>query len=538
MALATPGSVIHPIGGSSYSNINSECFDHLYLQPRRYGNASSDNARSSASCPGSQQANASGKLDCNTNEVDYHPGAVNGNHHEVQERDRNNWTGCLPKVLSLPVSTPVPAPPPPPALTSSTCVAVVGVGFVGASLLQELAAVFPNAVGYDVCPARLKHLQETVFSENIDRYKNLQLTQSEQQLRSASYFFIAVPTLLGEGSKSSTHQAPTWSTSDDFVRRAISTVLCNCRPGSVIIIESSVSVGTTRALLEPYAEYVYGGTSPERVDPGRTSPPPALIPKLVAGLTETATTAIAEIYRRCYTNVISVSSPEVAEMTKLYENCFRMVNIAYANEAADACKSLDIDFKEVLTAAGTKPYGFMPFVPGPGVGGHCLPVNPYYMFGSCGKGNFPVLKQATKIMEQRPGKLAMAFYKRVAAEMVKRQRLDRKDGGRKTLPRVLVVGVGFKAGSAVSSHSPGLAFAATLGNLGCCRLAYYDPLVDTSTLKGDAYLLEKLADGMWSAEYLAKEFDAVAVCVRQHGVDWSVLEEMKKYRHCLLQWYV
>ena len=259
--------------------------------------------------------------------------------------------------LSRPSDVPLP-----PSLTAATCVAVVGVGYVGTSLLNELTKFFVNVIGYDVCPSRLTFLRKTLVAKEPTKYQGLKLTEHKDQLRCASYFFIAVPTLLREDPAKSPcttstqleQRLPTSLVDCSFVSNAVSTVLQCCRPGSVVIIESSVSVGMTRALLGPHAHHVHGGMSPERVDPGRSSPEPMSIPKLVSGLTPVATNAIAEIYRRCYANVLPVSAPEVAEMTKLYENCFRMVNIAYANEVADACEMLRIDFKEVLDAATTK----------------------------------------------------------------------------------------------------------------------------------------------------------------------------------------
>ena len=180
----------------------------------------------------------------------------------------------------------------------------------------------------------------------------------------------------------------------------------------------------------------------------------------------------------------------------------------------------------------------MPFASGPGVGGHCVPVNPYFLWESCRQGAFPVLKRATKTMEQRPRRLASAFHRRIVLDMSQRRRYRSKKADEGTLPRVLVVGIGFKPGGELLSHSPSVTFAWTLRDLGCRRLAFYDPLVNRSTLKEDGRWLEKLGTASWNTVDLANGFDAIAVCVRQHGIEWCVIEELEKNHRCLVRWYV
>jgi len=166
-----------------------------------------------------------------------------------------------------------------------------------------------------------------------------------------------------------------------YLSAAIQTVASHARPGSTVVIESSVAVGMTRELLRNLmsAKSIKAGMSPERVDPGRSYPPAASIPKIISGLDDITAGSLAsiyEVYSQAFDSIITVSSPEVAEMVKLYENCQRMVNIAYANEMADACMQLGIDAYEVCNAAATKPFGFSSYTPGLGVGGPCIPCNP------------------------------------------------------------------------------------------------------------------------------------------------------------------
>ena len=383
------------------------------------------------------------------------------------------------------------------------CVCIVGVGFVGESLLRRFGSAYA-CIGFDISAERIRAL-----SSRFEKQKNVQLTSQVSRLALATHYFISVPTLLNEDN----------SVDFTYVNSAIDTVLQYARPGSCIVIESSVPIGTTRRLLGPYVDLFYCGMSPERIDPGRTSPSAAEIPKVVSGLTPLALKKITAMYSRVFDTVVPVSKPEVAEMTKLYENCYRMVNIAYVNEISDACRSHNIDPHEMINAAATKPFGFQAFQPGLGVGGHCIPINPYYLFAN--NKNLPILKRATNLMLNRPRKLAKRFYKRLMASICATGQVAQT-----SLPRILIVGIGFKAGQSELSASPGLAFAKGLAELGCARLAYHDPLVNDARLDW----LEKLNIACWNSTYIESEFDAVAICNRQDKVDLAILEGFSKDR--------
>lgn len=368
---------------------------------------------------------------------------------------------------------------------------------MGEILLKEFGSIFP-AIGFDLSEDRLKTLEPAFTS-----LKTVRLSSSQDVLKEATHFCISVPTLL----------RPDKSINTDHLTRAIAMVTSNARPGSTIVIESSVSVGMTRALLGPHSQRFHCGMSPERVDPGRTQPHPREIPKIISALTETALLNMHKIYSQAFETVIPVSTPEVAEMTKLFENCYRMVNIAFVNEIADACAKQNIDVDEVVAAAATKPFGFQSFKPGLGVGGHCIPINPHYLMVN---NDLPVLRRATADTWARPRLFAKEFYKHC-------QQLSDQ-------PRILVIGMGFKPGQSVISCSPGVAFADELQNLGCHGLAFYDPLVSQSQLP----MIRKLSEDEYSADLVDALFDAVAVCTKQDKVDWLVL---KKLTRAAVQWY-
>jgi UDP-N-acetyl-D-mannosaminuronate dehydrogenase len=272
--------------------------------------------------------------------------------------------------------------------------------------------------------------------------------------------------------------------------------------------------------------------------------------------------AIVRLYSPVFNTIVPVSKPEVAEMMKLYENCQRMMCIAFANEMADACTPFGVDPYEVCRAAATKPFGYMPYMPSLGVGGHCIPVNPYYLLSN---GDFPLLKACTEKMWQRPidiGQRALRTLLGPGNEdscplttLANLAALERQDSGIdvsydampdavlakanlglildsishtdttsgttvvKPLPRVLVVGMGFKAGQSVLSNSPGLKLAQTLDN--CCRVSvmWADPLVEQMIIPQ----IPRLSDHHWTKDML-ETFDMIIVAVKQVGLDFSILQ--------------
>ncbi|GME62721.1 putative udp-glucose dehydrogenase udp-mannac protein [Neofusicoccum parvum] len=379
-------------------------------------------------------------------------------------------------------------------------VAVIGVGYVGLHLVTVFASKY-DVLAYDVSKKRLQSL-----AGDLAPYPSITLTSNPADLAAATHFLVSVPTTL----------LPDKQIDTSYVRSALTTVGTYARPGATVVIESSVGVGMTRKLLGNLmrSRNLKAGMSPERVDPGRTEPPVRSIPKLISGLddiTPDSLAAIRTLYSRVFDAVVAVSSPEVAEMTKLYENCQRMVGIAYANEMADACDALAIDAFEVARAAATKPFGFLPFAPSLGVGGHCIPVNPYYLLAN---NKFPLLQQATERMWSRPARVADRAMRELRA------RGGAAGGG---WPRVLVVGVGFKPGQAVLSCSPGVALIKHLLEEWDVDVAFADPLVDEEALP---FVPKYNTEGEWSKQAL-EAFDLIVVAVRQHGLDFRVLEGLE-----------
>lgn len=413
---------------------------------------------------------------------------------------------------------PLSPPPDSPSLAQEPCVAVastpitpdaeplvavIGVGYVGTHLVSNFSSCW-DVCGFDLSQGRIAQLSnEAEFRHN----PRVCFSTCAADLADATHYLIAVPTLLRDDKTVDT----------SHLKKAIETVFQHARPGATVVIESSVAVGMTRELLGPLARArgCFAGMSPERVDPGRVEPPASLIPKVISGLDDIcpgSLAAITRLYAPVFETLVPVSRPEVAELTKLYENCQRMINIAYANEMADACAGLGIDPYEVCNAAGTKPFGYMDYAPGLGVGGHCIPVNPWYFLASgC---EMPLLRRAAETMSGRPADVARTYAKHL------------RDKATPGTARVLVVGMGFKPGQSTLCYSPGLELARELrrqGDMGAqdasVQVMFADPLVEQNAIPD----IGKLADEDWNAKTLA-QFDLVIVAMRQHGLDFGELE--------------
>ncbi|KAF5969191.1 hypothetical protein FBULB1_10355 [Fusarium bulbicola] len=330
-------------------------------------------------------------------------------------------------------------------------IAVIGVGYVGTHLDSSFSSKY-QVIGFDVSAKRIKDL-----GVEYQGQENVHFSRESQDLQRATHFLIKVPTLL----------RPDKTIDSSYLRDVLKTVGEVARSGSTVVIESSVAVGMTRQLLGPLAanRQFFAGMSPELI-----------------------------------------SKPEVAEMMKPYENCQRMVCIAYANEMADACIPHGINPYEVCEAASTKPFGYMPYSPSVGVGGHCIPVNPFYLLSNS---RFPLLECATLAMHSRPSRLAERVLKRL------RQRVTGRT------PRVLVVGMGFKAGQSQIDNSPRADLVKSLAVSREVDVCWADSLVKQSALPQ----VRRLLDQDWRKDVLRK-FDIIVVASRQTDMSFDILDEL------------
>ena len=366
-------------------------------------------------------------------------------------------------------------------------VCIIGVGYVGEHLLTTFAKGYP-VVGVDVSEKRIADLKP-----KYSGVKNIHLQSSYNNLEDCNIFLVSVPTLVKKDK----------SINVSFLHSVKNSIQNIIKPGSLLVVESSVYVGATREIFGEFRERgIFVGFSPERVDPGRVEPPMEDIPKIISGVDIDSLNVCEFIYSKVIKKVVPVSSCECAEMCKLYENCFRMVNIANVNEISDMCEKLGIDTHEMISAASTKPFGFMPFFPGVGVGGHCIPVNPYYLFQN---GNLPVLKYSTELMEGRPKKKAYELMNRYKPQ------------------NVLIAGIGFKRGESLLTNSPGYALYQQLEKIGM-NVEVYDNAVQSVYTNNDIKFLNTQD---FNAEKLKQKYDLVVINLALEKKEKSCLEFYK-----------
>ncbi|MDQ0227989.1 nucleotide sugar dehydrogenase [Metabacillus niabensis] len=265
-------------------------------------------------------------------------------------------------------------------------IAVIGLGFVGLPLACVFATKGFNVIGIDVDANKIASLNEgksyiTDVSDDmlkeVMETKRFSVTINPDEMKQVNAIIICVPTPVNSDK----------SPKLDYVTSAAEEIAKRLQPGQLVVLESSTFPGTTRDIVKPILEQngLKAGIdfnlaySPERVDPGNDKYPIDSIPKVVGGISEKCKQAIQDLYAKVYQTIVPVSSTEAAEVTKLLENTYRFINISFVNEMAILCDELGVNLWEVIEAASTKPYGYHPFYPGPGISGHCIPVDPLYL---------------------------------------------------------------------------------------------------------------------------------------------------------------
>jgi UDP-N-acetyl-D-glucosamine dehydrogenase len=351
-------------------------------------------------------------------------------------------------------------------------IGIVGLGYVGLPLAVAFAEAGNEVTGLDLDPAKVEslnagrsYIEDVPDSSLAPLGERLRATADYAELSDREAVIICVPTPL------------TVSREPDltYLLEAAESLAVVLRAGQLVVLESTTYPGTTREQLVPILEKsglsvgegFFAAFSPERIDPGRTDYTIRTTPKLVGGMTAACTERARQLYSLVCDEVVIVSNPEAAELSKLLENVFRSVNIAFVNELAQLCDRLGIDVWEVLDAASTKPFGFMRFDPGPGMGGHCLPVDPFYLgYRAKEQGFYPeFIELAGKVNQAQP-----AFCV---------ERIERfLNGASKPVKgsKILVLGAGYKAGSGDTRESPALAILRLLSALEA-EVSYHDPYV-------------------------------------------------------------
>jgi UDP-N-acetyl-D-glucosamine dehydrogenase len=396
----------------------------------------------------------------------------------------------------------------------SAVTAVIGLGYVGLPLAMELCDAGFSVIGYDITQSLVdqlmrgvSHIQDVPSGQLAAHVKSGKFvaTTDESAMARADTVSIAVPTPL----------AKTRDPDMSYVIAAAEAVARRAHPGMLIVLESTTYPGTTRDVMQPRLEQlglvigtdVFLAFSPERVDPGNPTWHTKNTPKVLGGITAACTEAAAALYGTCIDRIVPVSSPEAAELTKLLENTFRSVNIGLVNEMAIICDRLGVDVWEVIEAAATKPFGFMKFTPGPGIGGHCIPLDPHYLAWKMRTLNYKTrfIDLASEINSAMPD---------VVASKVSLALNDERKAVRGS--RVLVLGVAYKRDIDDMRESPALDVIRRLEEHGA-EVTYHDPHVARYTEDGHERVGVTLTD-----EVLVRA-DAVVIVTDHSAIDYQRL---------------
>ena len=402
-------------------------------------------------------------------------------------------------------------------------VAVIGLGYVGLPLAVGFAKAGFSTLGIEISEEKVKAINEgyshieDVASSDLAPYVNsgrLRAVSSYEPLGECDAAFICVPTPY------TVQRTPDLS----YIIAATESLAAKLRAGQLVVLQSTTYPGTTTDIVRPILETrsglsadkdYYLAFSPERIDPGNREWSAYNTPKVVGGLTPDATALAAALLRQMGAPVHEVSSPAAAELTKLLENTFRAVNIALVNEIAQLAERMDIDIWEVIEAAETKPFGFMPFRPGPGVGGHCIPIDPYYLLWKAREYDF-----YTRFIE-----LAAETNEAMPYHVVDRLVVKALGTVGKALhgARVLVLGVAFKPNVSDPRNSPAGRIIELLQARGA-EVRYHDPCVPTFQVGGNVF--QKEIRSLQSQPLTVEELERcdVAVIVTGHrSVDYTQL---------------
>lgn len=405
---------------------------------------------------------------------------------------------------------------------STAVVGVIGLGYVGLPLMAAFARAGFPVVGFDVDPGKikalhrgenyLKHLGKTLVSD-MQKTGKFDATADMSRLGECDAIISCVPTPLGH------HREPDLS----YIEKSADDVAKTLRKGQLIVLESSTYPRTTREIMLPRfeakglkcGEDFYLAYSPEREDPGNKSHSTQSIPKLVGGIDPISGELATALYAKAIAKVIPVSTAEVAEAAKLLENIYRAVNIALVNEMKIVLDGMGIDVWEVIEAAKTKPFGFQAFYPGPGLGGHCIPIDPFYLTWKAREVNLP-----TRFIE-----LAGEVNVQMPEFVVQKTMLALNARGKAVKgSRILVLGLAYKPDVDDVRESPSFELIEKLEHLGA-HVDYHDPYVPkTHKMRHHDLQMESI---VLSPETL-KSYDCVLISTNHSNYDWKMIAESSK----------
>lgn len=406
-------------------------------------------------------------------------------------------------------------------------VAILGLGYVGQPLLKRCLEKGFDGIGFDINEYLVADLSRgisgitgfdaSVFPKAIKKGQ-LKLSSNPSVLKEAEAIMICLPTPLTK------QYTPDLS----FVLSGVKAITENASKGVLVVLESTTYPGTTVEILQPPLEKAFGkvgvdfylGYSPEREDPGNPQSNFDNVPKVVSGITEACRRKMLELYSQIVKTVIPVSSCSTAEMVKIWENTFRAINISAVNEMKIICDRMGIDVWEAIEAAKTKPYGFTPFYPGPGMGGHCIPVDPFYLTWKAKE-----YEIHTRFIELA-GEINFRMHAYVAEKVV--QALNEQCKSAKGA-NVLIIGITYKADIGDLRESPAFPIMERLQRLGVC-VDYSDPHIPEIPVLRDYPFLKDKKQISLSPDTIAK-YDVCLILTKHKNLPYETIAE---YAQCIV----
>ena len=406
----------------------------------------------------------------------------------------------------------------------SAKVGIVGMGYVGMPLAELSSAAGFKTVGFVRNPQRASKINDL-------KIKNLTSTIDKEKISEADVVLVCVQTPVFKNKMPDLRA----------LKGACTEVSEHLRKGQLVVIESSIAPGTTRKIALPILEKsglkagveFFLAFSPERVDPGNSKFKLNEIPKVVSGLEENSFEAVVSFYEKIIDRVVPVSSLETAELTKIFENTFRLINISLVNQVHQYAKAIDVDMWEVVDAAATKPFGFLAHYPGPGIGGHCIPVDPYYLIEDAKNLgiDLTLVKEAGRINENQPQKVVRRATEIISASVKKNGNTSRngigsvfskvvdsaihlKDSNKK---KVLLIGVAYKPDIDDPRESPALRIWELFEEQGY-EVSYHDPYIPQFKEKTSIELTGEAVKGS----------DLVVITTNHSKIDYEWLSSFNK----------
>ena len=409
--------------------------------------------------------------------------------------------------------------------TTEATIGVVGLGYVGLPLAVEYADAGFETVGIDLDTERVRQLQQGEnYIEDLEDAHVRSLVEDETLQAEADFgraeaidvFFVCVPTPV-----TSTNEPDT-----SYIEAAAESIAEHLRPGQLVVLKSTTYPDTTEGVVQPILEAAHDdltlGTdyflahSPERIDPGNDEYTTANTPVVAGGVTEACTALTERALGAIIAEVHTVSGPKAAEMEKLLENIFRSVNIALVNELAQLCDRIgELSMWEVVEAASTKPFGFMPFYPGPGLGGHCIPIDPHYLSWLARKYDFETsfITLSARINENMPFYVVESVVEAIARRPVQLSEAS-----------VLVLGVAFKRNVDDTRHSPAETVIKLMQEKGITDIQYHDPHVPSFSVEGSDGEHQDIPSADLTPETL-QAHDAVVIVTDHDAFDPHMIAE-------------